>query len=57
MPDRAGSDGYDNGCLSGVLAEVIPSLLDAHGGMQLVASATMLACTLDAFVCALHWSH
>ena len=43
MPDRAGNDRYDNGRLSGVLAEVMPHLSDDDGGMQLVASATMLS--------------
>ena len=57
MPDRAGNDRYDNGRLSGVLAEVMLPLSDDHGGMQLVASAKMLSCILDAFVWARHWSH
>ena len=48
MPDRAGNDGYYNGRLSGALEEVIPGLSDDYGGMQLVASATMLSCILDA---------
>ena len=52
MPDRAGNDGYDNGRLSGVLDEVMPLLLDDHGGMQQVANAKMLACVLGVFVCA-----
>ena len=54
MPDRAGHDGDDNGCLSGGLDEVMPLLLDDHGGRQEVANAKMLSCTLDAFVCARH---
>jgi len=52
MPDRAGNDGYDTGCLCGVLDEVIPLPSDDHGGMQPVANATMLSCTLDTCVCA-----
>jgi hypothetical protein len=52
MPDRAGNDGYDNGCLSGVLDEVMPLLLEDHGGMHQVANAKMLSCILDACVCA-----
>jgi len=54
MPDWAGHDGDDNGCLSSGLDEVMPLLLDDHGGRQEVANAKMLSCTLDAFVCARH---
>jgi hypothetical protein len=57
MPDRAGDAGYDNGRLSGALDEVIPLLSEDYGGMQPVANATMLSCSLDAFICARHWSH
>jgi hypothetical protein len=54
MLDWAGHDGYDNGRLSGALEEVMPLLLDDHGGRRQVANAKMLSCTLDAFVCARH---
>jgi hypothetical protein len=54
MPDLIGNDRYDNGCLSGVLDEVMLLLSNDNGGMQLVASATVLSCSQDAFVCARH---
>jgi hypothetical protein len=34
MPGWAGSDGYNNGRLSGVLDEVLLLLLDDHSGRQ-----------------------
>ena len=45
---------YDNGRLSGVLNEVLPLLLDDHGGRQDVANAKMLSCTLEVVLCARH---
>ena len=54
MPDRAGDEGYDNGRLSGPLDEVMLLLSNDDGGMQLVASATVLSRIQDAFVCARH---
>ena len=54
MPDLEGNDGYDNGRLIGVFDEVMPLLLADHSGMQQVANAKMLSCTLDACVCTRH---
>ena len=34
MPEWVGNDEYDNGCLSGVLDEVLPLLLDDRSGRQ-----------------------
>jgi hypothetical protein len=33
-PNWVGSEEYDNGCLSGVLDEVLPLLLDDHNARQ-----------------------